>query len=200
MELQRSLPVYQRVVEVRALQIKQVVQNPKGAKLHFVDERFVPGEFESWWVRKYQPCAGDFLVVDGSGLWRTMKGPEFLAEYSPRPTENLTFGQAIEVLRAGGRVARRGWNGKGMWLALSGVDGPRRVLFDQFWATPNRRYAASQEDMSADVLPCFTMKTADGSILMGWLASQTDMLARDWHELSEDHLDFEKPQPGEARA
>lgn len=30
------------------------------------------------------------------------------------------------------------------------------------------------------VLPCITMKTADNAILMGWLASQTDMLAEDW--------------------
>ena len=28
--------------------------------------------------------------------------------------------------------------------------------------------------------PCITMKTATGEILMGWLASQTDMLAEDW--------------------
>ena len=33
---------------------------------------------------------------------------------------------------------------------------------------------------SAVVLPCITMKTATGEILMGWLASQTDMLAEDW--------------------
>lgn len=29
-------------------------------------------------------------------------------------------------------------------------------------------------------MPYITMKTADGSILMGWLASQTDMLSEDW--------------------
>ena len=30
------------------------------------------------------------------------------------------------------------------------------------------------------VMPYITMKAADGSIVMGWLASQTDMLADDW--------------------
>lgn len=37
------------------------------------------------------------------------------------------------------------------------------------------------EAMLSRVLPSITMKTATGEILMGWLASQTDMLAEDWH-------------------
>ena len=30
----------------------------------------------------------------------------------------MNFGQAIEALKAGKKVAREGWNGKGMWIAL----------------------------------------------------------------------------------
>ena len=30
----------------------------------------------------------------------------------------MDFGEALEHLRLGGKVARSGWNGKGMWLAL----------------------------------------------------------------------------------
>ena len=33
-------------------------------------------------------------------------------------TENQNFGQAIEALKQGKRVARQGWNGKGMFLFL----------------------------------------------------------------------------------
>ncbi|AXU20769.1 hypothetical protein C7W88_17010 [Novosphingobium sp. THN1] len=33
---------------------------------------------------------------------------------------NLNFGQALEALKQGKRIARSGWNGKGMWLCLSG--------------------------------------------------------------------------------
>lgn len=87
------------------------------------------------------------------------------------------FGQAIEALKAGKRVAREGWNGKGMWLALS--PGAKDLQADKFWAGPNREFA-EQNGGVADVLPCVTMKTADGKVLMGWLASQTDMLAEDW--------------------
>jgi hypothetical protein len=88
------------------------------------------------------------------------------------------FGDAIRALKDGKRVARAGWNGKGMWLCLS----PGRESFSavDFWAPANRDYALKQGG-AAKVLPSITMKTATGEILMGWLASQTDMLADDWH-------------------
>lgn len=89
------------------------------------------------------------------------------------------FGFALFALKQGKRVARSGWNGKGMWLALS-CDGTREVPAANFWAPPNREYAEKQPNGTAIVLPSITMKTATGEILMGWLASQTDMLAEDW--------------------
>lgn len=97
----------------------------------------------------------------------------------------LNFGHAIESLKMGKRVARAGWNGKGMWLSLScgpGGDaaaGRREIAAENFWSNNNSEYAR-QNGGSAVVLPCITMKTATGEILMGWLASQTDMLAEDW--------------------
>ena len=89
----------------------------------------------------------------------------------------MDFGEAIKALKAGHRVARAGWNGKGMWLAYS--PGNESLSAEKFWAGPNRKYAIEQGGQAA-VLPCITMKTATGEILMGWLASQTDMLAEDW--------------------
>lgn len=88
------------------------------------------------------------------------------------------FGRALHALKAGKRVARQGWNGKGMWLAYS--PGVKALPADKFWAGPNRWYAQEQPGGTAEVLPCITMRTATGEILMGWLASQTDMLAEDW--------------------
>ena len=92
----------------------------------------------------------------------------------------MDFGDAIRALKNGARVCRTGWNGKDMWLALSGPIEGRRIPAGSFWSKHNAEYAAQTVDGSANVLPCITMKTADGSILMGWLASQTDMLAEDW--------------------
>lgn len=89
----------------------------------------------------------------------------------------MDFGQAIEALKGGKKVSRSGWNGKGMWLSYS--PGNDALPSDKFWSPHNKEYA-EQNGGSAKVLPCITMKTATGEILMGWLASQTDMLAEDW--------------------
>lgn len=104
--------------------------------------------------------------------------PKNVFERAYRPVTCMTFGLAIEAMKQGAKVARAGWNGKGMWLSLSGY-GVRDVPAGAFWSENNSAYAAAQGG-SAKVLPCITMKTATEEILMGWLASQTDMLAEDW--------------------
>ena len=106
--------------------------------------------------------------------------PKAQAEAAYRPVTAMTFGDALIMLKAGYRVARAGWNGKGMWLAFS--PGSKALPAERFWAPQNRRHA--EEVGPTDVLPCITMKTATGEILMGWLASQTDMLAEDWQLVS----------------
>ncbi len=83
----------------------------------------------------------------------------------------MNFGSAIEALKAGRRVARRGWNGKDMFLFL--VDGSRftvnRPPFTGFYP----------EGTELRYLPHVDMRTATGEIVP-WLCSQTDMLAEDW--------------------
>jgi hypothetical protein len=99
-----------------------------------------------------------------------------------RKCNGMTFGQAIEALKAGQKVARAGWNGKGMWLSLSGPLEGRVINADDFWSENNRQWA--RQFGGAMVLPAITMKTVNAhgreAILMGWLASQTDMLSEDW--------------------
>ena len=78
---------------------------------------------------------------------------------------SLTFGEALEALKAGKKVARKGWNGKGMYLYLA--DG--KLLTEEIG------------DGSYPFTDTVVMKTADNKYCIGWLASQTDMLAEDWH-------------------
>lgn len=100
--------------------------------------------------------------------------PKEQFEKAYRPTNGLTFGLAIEALKACKRVARAGWNGKGMWLGL--VKGYEYV-------------PTSVEHMNAALgcmkLPWICMKTAD-NCMVPWLASQTDVLAEDWVIVSND--------------
>lgn len=90
----------------------------------------------------------------------------------------MDFGDAIRALKQGQKVARSGWNGKGMWLSVSHLH-PTAVAAENFWSANNIAYAENNGG-HATVLPCITMKTATGEILMGWLASQTDVLSEDW--------------------
>ncbi len=93
-------------------------------------------------------------------------------------TEKLTFGEALELLKKGYRVARKGWNGKGMWLILT----PGRIVEN---LEPNSFYDKCGFEAPVTIAGHIDMKASDGTMVVGWLASQTDMLANDWVWLNE---------------
>lgn len=109
--------------------------------------------------------------------------PADVFEKAYRPTNGLNFGLALEALKAGHRVRRAGWADEDMWLSVS-CNGKRSVQAEHFWSPHNREHARWNGG-AATVLPCITLKTATGEIQMGWLASQSDMLADDWQLVEE---------------
>ena len=90
--------------------------------------------------------------------------------------ESRSFGWAIEQLKAGRKVARAGWNGKGMWLLL--VKGSPMIYTVDGSTYSNAGIA------ECEILPHIDMWTTNSegrrAMLCGWLASQTDMLSDDW--------------------
>ncbi|MDR0823904.1 MAG: DUF2829 domain-containing protein [Prevotella sp.] len=103
--------------------------------------------------------------------------------------ENLSFGDALEAVKSGKAVARNGWNGKGMCIYLNkgSVDFDLPVITE----SPKYPYGSTIDGVDLGLfepgdtgtvtrLPNINMKTAGGSTVTGWLASQTDMLAEDW--------------------
>ena len=101
--------------------------------------------------------------------------PKAQFEAAGRPIDGMTFGQAIEAMKQGKKVARRGWNGKGMYLWLLPATDVKRE-----WCRDQRLIEAMGD---RDTLPCLgsiRMFTATKEVLTGWLASQTDMLSGDW--------------------
>jgi len=86
----------------------------------------------------------------------------------------MNFGKAIEELELGNKVARKGWNGKGMFLFL--------VPGSTFTVNRPPLLGIYPEGKEINYLPHIDMKTATGEIVP-WLASQTDMLAKDWEVL-----------------
>lgn len=83
----------------------------------------------------------------------------------------MNFGQALEALKDGKRVARAGWNGKGMFLFL--------VAGSNFIVNREPLLSIMGEGAQVTYRPHIDMKDAEGKVVP-WLASQTDILADDW--------------------
>ena len=120
---------------------------------------------------------GDGYMVTYENGYRAWS-PKAVFDAAYRQIDGMTFGLAIEALNMGKKVARAGWNGKGMWITMS-CTGSKMVKAEDIWDPHNREFAiANGGEVQVD--PYFTMKTAQGTIQSGWLASQADMLAEDW--------------------
>ena len=85
------------------------------------------------------------------------------------PTMN--FGSALQALKNGQKVAREGWNGKGMFLFL--------VPGSVFKVNRAPLLGIYPEGTEINYRPHIDMKTVDGEIVP-WVASPTDLLADDW--------------------
>jgi len=110
------------------------------------------------------------MYLDGYESW----SPAGVFEEAYRPTSNMNFGLAIEAMKKGKKVARHGWNGVDMFLFLvTYKEGTVQLL-------PGTSPKPGTAVKTAPLLPHINMKTADGSVAVGWLASQTDMLSDDW--------------------
>lgn len=83
----------------------------------------------------------------------------------------MDFGAALAHVKAGGRAAREGWNGKGMFIFL--------VPGSHFTVNREPLLSILGEGAPVDYHGHVDMRTATGQIVP-WLCSQTDMLAEDW--------------------
>ncbi len=88
----------------------------------------------------------------------------------------MDFGNAIQALKRGKKVARKGWNGKKMFLWLK----PAALVKSEWCKDPMLKALADEAGGQIPALGTICMFTAQKEILSGWLASQTDILASDW--------------------
>jgi hypothetical protein len=84
---------------------------------------------------------------------------------------NLSFSAALALLKDGKRLARAGWNGKGMFVFL--------VPGSNFKVNREPLLSIMGEGVEVTYRPHIDMKDAEGKVVP-WLASQTDILAEDW--------------------
>lgn len=119
---------------------------------------------------------------DGYISW----SPKDVFEAAYQPITAMNFGHALQAMKDGHKVARAGWNGKGMWIALTpGSTLPAHMA--KYGHAATHRAVEIRRDVESgapsyeiELLPHIDMRTADGALCVGWLASQTDMLADDW--------------------
>ena len=121
---------------------------------------------------------------DGYESW----SPQDVFEAAYRVTDGMNFGLAIEAAKMGKKIARAGWNGKGMFL----------------YHVPAAAYPPSTEVAKAyfhgENVPYgeyIAMKTAQGNVVP-WLASQTDMLADDWYIVEQGGQRHEEEKKNQA--
>lgn len=142
--------------------------------------RLAYNEYRGWQLPANEDGADEGYLVEyldgGKGNDARHEGyiswsPKEQFEQAYQPTFAMTFGHAIEALKAGHRVARAGWNGKGMFLFL--VNG------STFKVNRPPLLGIYEEGAEVQYHAHIDMKTAQGYVVP-WLASQPDMLANDW--------------------
>lgn len=136
----------------------------------------LPEPSEPSQISEHCGCTNEVHIEDGY-MFTTSKDdryPQFMAkdefEKICRSAEDMTFGDALEALKQGQRVARKGWNGKNMYVFL---------VYEPDFVTDADISEFNQLDV--EVADMLVMKTAQNTFQPGWLASQADMLAEDWY-------------------
>jgi len=115
------------------------------------------------------PTKQGYLVKyeDGYLSW----SPKEIFEAAYKRTDALSFPLALTAVQRGYRVARKGWNGNGMFIFLVGGS--------TFNVNREPLLSVLGEGTQVNYNPHIDIKTADGSIAV-WTPSQVDMMADDW--------------------
>ena len=122
---------------------------------------------KAWKGTKLHKAGEDGYKVrypDGYESW----SPKDVFEEAYRPTDCMSFGLAIEAMKKGKKVARRGWNGKNQHIELA-----TRISY----MTAEGVFVNVEHEAIGNKAIAFC---GTSGVQMGWLASQADMLADDW--------------------
>lgn len=82
----------------------------------------------------------------------------------------MNFGEALEIIKNGGRATRKGWNGKDQYIELA--------TNISYIGAYNDIFNAEHEDIGNAAIAFVGTRGTQ----LGWLASQADMLAEDWEQ------------------
>ena len=123
-------------------------------------------EITAWEQEKDGQPGYAVKYADGYTSWSPRDVFKAAYRVTEGPAQFLTFGDAIHFLKAGKRVARHGWNGKGMWLEMQRPDEHSKMTLPYLYLS----------------YPNDSVNTPGARV--PWLASQTDVLSADWMVLA----------------
>ena len=116
--------------------------------------------------------AGDWIIRGVQGELYPCKPDIFAATYELADTSSgLTFGDALQALKAGKRVARAGWNGKGMFVYY--------VRAAAYLAQSAAAIEYFGKNAYVPYAPYLALKGVDEKVST-WVPSINDVLAEDW--------------------
>lgn len=123
---------------------------------------------------------GEVIETDKGEKLKCVSKENGVPQFEALTKMTMDFGCAIKALKEGHKVARKGWNGKGMFLWLK----PATEVKTEWCKDPLLKALAEENGGSIQALGTICMFTHDSTgrkaILTGWLASQSDMLLEDW--------------------
>lgn len=113
-------------------------------------------------------CDNGYKVVyqpDGYESW----SPADVFEAAYRRTDGMNFGLALEAAKKGEKISRAGWNGEGQYVELGHNFG--------YSTTDGTSDYAIHQDIGSTALVFVGTRGRQ----VGWLATQSDILADDWY-------------------
>lgn len=125
-------------------------------------------EYRGWNIPANENPEDDGYLVrypDGYESW----SPKEVFEAAYRLTDGMSFGLAIEAAKQGKKIARAGWNGKSQYVELG-----RNFRYN---TSDGKEQWTFHEDIDGMALVFIGTRGTQ----VGWLASQSDMLADDWY-------------------
>lgn len=113
------------------------------------------------------PTDEGYLVrySDGYESW----SPKATFEAAYKKSGEMNFGHAIELLKLGCKMARKGWNGKSQYVELA---------TNISYKNANGEIINCEHEAIGNKALAFV---GTSGVQIGWLASQADMIAEDWH-------------------
>jgi hypothetical protein len=130
-------------------------------------------KFRGWDIPENEnPCDEGMLIKYSDGYISWSPKPQFDEAY--KKTDGLTFCLAVEALKKGLKAARKGWNGKGMFVVYQ-KGYPQGIPC-------NKQTAEAWGLNEGDLFKCepyLQIKMVNGSHSM-WVPSINDVLAEDW--------------------